>query len=995
MRWSWWATVVGLGVGLGVVAAAGCQAPAPEGLAPTPEGGTGPEVVFDFDARPLPEVPFPIDLATRPDPDSPTGRRVNASLVAPTVFEAALRGHVDELDGFSTFAPMSVRFDAPLDVADLLARHGADLDFADDAVFLVNLTTGAPVALDIGGGAYPYVLENPARYYPNDPRVAGSNLVFETVEEDLDGDGVLDPGEDTDSDGVLDHPNTLAPGGDPVDDLLTFYERETNTLIVRPLVPLDPETRYAVVLTTRLVGEDGAPVRSPFAFVNHTMQTDDLRPLVGFLPDLGLALGDVAFCWSFTTQSTTRDLENLRMGLYGEGPYAFLADEYPPETRLEVAYDDPAAAPVNPFVVPADDLFAALAPFAGALLGDQEVVDELAQSYYDYAQFVVLGRATTALMLDGPGTTWKLDATAGTVEHSDDDLPFLLTIPKERPAEGIVKPFPVAIYVHGTGGSRLESLGFAGPMAKFGIATIGIDCYAHGLALPESLGDLFTGLLANAGLGAAATALLDNRTRDINNDGVPDPAGDFWTSDAFHTRDTIRQAAFDVVRLIHVLRGFDGTRTWSFDADGDGTPDLAGPAGDFDGDGVVDLVGPEGPYYVFGISLGGIVTSLVPAVEPSVVAAVPISTGGGLIDVTIRSLQEGVPEAVMLPTLGPLVLGLPDDAAGGVPTVALYVNDAYAEALVPVHAFDGALPGDGVRATNLRSGEARLGVVDGDLRFRVALPVDAGDPLQIDVLDPTTSAVVWSATTFDRDVTFDGVDYPSGAPLVALTSGMGLPRETPDFRRLMAVAQMAVDPGDPVNYGPHYFNDPLFDDYPGVGRPVNVSIMLSAGDMNVPISGGVTLARAAGIVSYDTVDPRFGETPDRVLIDGYVAEGLERLRRFAGPPWNDPREIILDPDNLSAGSDGFAAPVLSVPLRLGVDVPAGDAGGGGGRAVVRFLYVESTGHHGFGPSDPRLAFNVHLWAINAIGHYFATGGTDWRDDVCLADSSCEFLPTGP
>ena len=44
---------------------------APDGLRATPDGD-GPVVVVDWDAKPLPEVPFPTDLATRPDPGSPT-----------------------------------------------------------------------------------------------------------------------------------------------------------------------------------------------------------------------------------------------------------------------------------------------------------------------------------------------------------------------------------------------------------------------------------------------------------------------------------------------------------------------------------------------------------------------------------------------------------------------------------------------------------------------------------------------------------------------------------------------------------------------------------------------------------------------------------------------------------------------------------------------------------------------------------------------------------
>ena len=66
-----------------------------------------------------------------------------------------------------------------------------------------------------------------------------------------------------DFDGVLDHPNTWGPSGQlpGVDNLLTWYERETDTLIMRPVIPLEEKTEYAVVLTDRLRGSDGAPVR--------------------------------------------------------------------------------------------------------------------------------------------------------------------------------------------------------------------------------------------------------------------------------------------------------------------------------------------------------------------------------------------------------------------------------------------------------------------------------------------------------------------------------------------------------------------------------------------------------------------------------------------------------------------------------------------------------------------------------------------------------------
>ncbi len=67
----------------------------------------------------------------------------------------------------------------------------------------------------------PVVLEEPDRYFDGDPRAQSSNILFETADEDTNGDGVLDPAEDTDGDGVLDRPNVWPPGGDPTDDLIS------------------------------------------------------------------------------------------------------------------------------------------------------------------------------------------------------------------------------------------------------------------------------------------------------------------------------------------------------------------------------------------------------------------------------------------------------------------------------------------------------------------------------------------------------------------------------------------------------------------------------------------------------------------------------------------------------------------------------------------------------------------------------------------------------
>ena len=120
-----------------------------------------------------------------------------------------------------------------------------------------------------------YICEPVGCAYGDDPRWTSSNLLFDTIEEDLDGDGELDPGEDTDFDGVLDHPNTWSGedrGSAAADDLLTFWEKETNSLITWPVLPLQEGTTYAVVITKSVTGEDGSPVESPFEGVHSPKQ---------------------------------------------------------------------------------------------------------------------------------------------------------------------------------------------------------------------------------------------------------------------------------------------------------------------------------------------------------------------------------------------------------------------------------------------------------------------------------------------------------------------------------------------------------------------------------------------------------------------------------------------------------------------------------------------------------------------------------------------------
>src|SRR5439155_11931474 len=80
-----------------------CSSGAVQGLAAaTPSGG--PKLLFDLQKKPLPEIPFPNDLATRPDPSSPTGLRIDPSHIAPTRLEPNVRRVLDTQDGLGTDA---------------------------------------------------------------------------------------------------------------------------------------------------------------------------------------------------------------------------------------------------------------------------------------------------------------------------------------------------------------------------------------------------------------------------------------------------------------------------------------------------------------------------------------------------------------------------------------------------------------------------------------------------------------------------------------------------------------------------------------------------------------------------------------------------------------------------------------------------------------------------------------------------------------------------
>ena len=1037
-------------------------------------------VKFDFDARPLPEIPLPNDIATRPDPTSATGLRVNASLIAPTNYERRTRGLIDGIDGWGVYQPINIPFTGPIDVLGLRERHDEpDYDTSNDAIYLIDIDPDSPERgelqyIDIGQGNYPIILERSDNYGSNDSREWNINLVFDETEEDLnnnglldpseddnrdgvlqpsedrDADGVLDLAEDSDADGVLDHPNYF-PGRNPARDdlagradaLMSFYERETNTLVVSPMVPLRETTRYAVVITRRVHDTDGNPVGSPFAYVNHAAQTEDLELLLENLPE-GIAPEDIAFTFSYTTESVTKDWIAVREGLYGVGPQAHIAEEFPARVARLFPLKDIGPGDKfeghNQYIINQEDWADLLVPLLGtffdgaamsqqfqSILGGHAYVDFHAQgTYFSPQLFNRFDENNERLSLDAQSWPNDLERTPAPVRA--EEIPFWLVVPrKEVSVRGQGKMAPIVLLGHGYGSNRAgELLGFSGFLAEFGMASISTDNVSHGLAIPAAEKAQFVPVFEAAGLGPALAAVEFARGGDVNGDGIHDQdldrdgaidsGSDFWTAYLFHMRDMMRQSAFDYMQLIRILRSWDGKKLWEWDPDGDGksetidingdgTPDLAG---DFDGDGFVD-VGKDSPLYVMGGSLGGIMATTLGGLEPEIDAIIPIAGAGRLMDVGNRSLQGGVPQAVLVRVMGPLYLAtMADD---GTTKIHSQVTELNSLADIPIANVAGLLAGDTIVAENLVNGEIGCSYLLPDenpsdgvaARARISLASDLGDATVLriyrgDALVPgggecelvsdlePIQVIDRMEAPLDGEgnvMTFEGLPI-EGGELRAFAEGFGLARNRPSLRRLMSLAQLVLDPTDPGVLARYLAAEPF--EYPNLKQKTGARFMIvtTTGDMNVPASGGITVGRAAGVIDFLNPDPRWGVPANQLLIDKHLAESVHSLGRYtyANVPSSEKiRELLqldgtagvhYDIENFAEGNDiwGNNIPRLDQPLRIATqtDMWGNDLGG---MSAAAFPYAIPGGQHGF-----PLPGQLTDWAIEICTETFGSNAPE-------------------
>jgi len=849
-----------------LIIVAGCSEKVREfdGLWPT-ESGTGPMVIFDPLAKPSSIVPFPNDMMTMPDKDTLTGKRVNVPVNADTNMENDIRRNMNALDGFGVFTPITVSFDAAISTSTV----------TESTVIIINLNPsslhyGEKVKLSLGSGAFPQTIEHHHFFDPNDPKGESDNLIFSTEVKATS------------------------------EKFEKFYDEESNTLLFRPLLPLDQQSLHAVILTKSIKGENGEPIRSPFKYVNHSFQTEDLKKALPILAEMGIEPEDIAFAWVFTTQSITALLETVQLGLQGKGVLSGLKSVYPPVVSHIYDVGPTCENEGNTHIIKAKAFEGLLkgileSPVGGMLAGEDI---GMVQQIFNFknVDYFVFGNFVSPSFIETPDYVMDLNPKTGKGTIKAGNVPFFAAVPTPTTENGFAQPpYPVLIFGHGYGGlADLDMLALSNIMGSFGIAVMSIDAVGFGptdylspLANPAAASDLIADalgielppeLICDALKGMIITPVATNmcipinedikgcdfykdltskglfyvltkvgRAEDVNGDGIPDSGKTFVSSNVFRTRDIFRQTVIDEMQLSSIIKNM-GKYKRDY---------LKGVFIDEDGNPIIG--GPDNPVFYAGQSMGGVMGSLLMAVDTNIVRGVLNVGGGGLGDLELRSTLRGALDTGFVQIFGPIVVGKPGATEG---YVDVFINDEE-NTIGSLHAS----LGDTVVVENTTKGKIVKEKVRDDGSFGIHIAADEGDVLSVRV-EGKAGAIYIPVTKFRK--------------------GMGLIRNTANFRRQIEMAQIGTEAGDPVNYAIHY-NNYNEDGYPrqtlfkGQGPEKKLLIQVYARDTTVPIANGIMLGRAAGMISKKDHDKMINAgLPAMMVGTGLTAQAFTSYAQYYG-----------------------------------------------------------------------------------------------------------------
>ncbi len=718
------------------------------GLAEAESAQQGPAVIYDPLLKPVAEVPFPNDLLLESTDSTVTGMRWNISTEAPTYVERRLRRQLNRLDGFGPFAPITVSFNGPLDLATV----------DDNSVMVVNIEPGhkneGKVAfLDLGRGYFPAEAARIRAYWGYDPKKDLPDfLMGEDNEVDLDGDGVA--------------------------ERIYHYDFSTNTLMLRPVVPVDQGARHAVLITRGVRGwtnatptsEPSAPVRSPFELKAHAAQAPDVARAAELV---GLALDDLAFGWTFTTANMASDMTHIRRGLYGQGALKRLGEDFKPTFSEVRALED-----LNEFTIlgaadieldPRDHPYTLQPQVLADIMDVLSNVLPMISGGLNNVDYVVFGSYESPDVRTGEHKSLGLNTFTGEGDVGVATVPFMLSVPKETDVHK--PPFPVVIYFHGTNTSRLEMLAIMDSLARQGVAGLSIDEAGHGpivadlpflfedsdlapelleLAVPvlaefmaphrwEEFQDLSTSeaMVKLKEIPLFAEFGVIGRAEDANGDGIATSGESFFSADPFKLCGSFQQDLVDFFQLVRILRGFEPSKMPAALDEPRAAPTERLMenimAGDFNADGVLDIGGPNVHLGTAGTSLGGFHAIMAAAVEPEISVSTPIVAGAGFGDVMLRTRLSMVSEPIYHEIFGPLVVGCPDKEGGvfiSLNNEADRCNLDAAKQNSFAH-IPNVMSKSRILLENLDNGEVREVVSGEDGGFSLGIESDRWDQLQI------------------------------------------------------------------------------------------------------------------------------------------------------------------------------------------------------------------------------------------------------------------------
>lgn len=429
--------------------------------------------------------------------------------------------------------------------------------------------------------------------------------------------------------------DTAAPAG-PINT-------KRSRILIEPLKPFKPSTRYLVAVTTAVKSTAGEPIVAGDLFkvvrsstpvseqtepaltlLNPTQKAtlevirQQFQPMIQAFGLAGLPAENIAIAWPFTTQSSKLTLQRMAAAATAAPLTLFPTglDISQVGLPLPAVADIYAGQLVLPYYLAAPSGEAPTAPLTQFWKADisQPNLDATFLGQVPCVAFASGATLPTGTAKPSNSTTLCYPLP---LKQSDQTVPVIVTIPKgTMPENG----WPVVIFQHGITGNRSQMLPLSPALTQAGFAVIAIDLPLHGAAASGS----------EAALRVPGTT---ERTFDLdlvsNTTGAPGPDGSIDGSGTHFinlaslatSRDNLRQGVADLLVL--------GQSLAARDESGNGAVFVVPPGVPGAGTVLPIRFDTTQVRYV-GHSLGGIVMNSVLGVNGTDGAGVLAMPGGGI-----------------------------------------------------------------------------------------------------------------------------------------------------------------------------------------------------------------------------------------------------------------------------------------------------------------------------------------------------------------------------